>query len=58
MARTRTRLWDAAEYLETDEDILAYLDTRWKRVTRLCSQLLEETSRGRKACKRSLGKQD
>jgi len=27
MARTRTRPWDAAEYLETDEDILAYLDT-------------------------------
>lgn len=27
MARTRTRPWDAAEYLETDEDILAYLET-------------------------------
>jgi probable addiction module antidote protein len=26
MARTRTRPWDAAEYLETDEDMAAYLE--------------------------------
>ncbi len=26
MAKTRTRPWDAAEYLETDEDMAAYLE--------------------------------
>ena len=26
MARARTRPWDAVEYLETDEDIVAYLE--------------------------------
>lgn len=26
MAKTKTRLWDAADHLETDEDMAAYLD--------------------------------
>ena len=26
MARTPTRLWDAADYLETEEDLVAYLE--------------------------------
>ena len=26
MARTRTRAWDAAEHLETEEDMAAYLE--------------------------------
>ena len=26
MAKTRTRPWDAADYLETEEDIVAYLE--------------------------------
>lgn len=26
MAKTKTRLWDAAEHLETEEDIAAYLE--------------------------------
>ena len=26
MAKTQTRLWDVAEYLETDEDMAAYLE--------------------------------
>jgi probable addiction module antidote protein len=26
MAKTRTRLWDAAEHLENDEDMVAYLE--------------------------------
>ena len=26
MTKTRTRPWDAAEYLKTDEDIVAYID--------------------------------
>lgn len=26
MVRTRTRAWDAAEHLETDEDMAAYLE--------------------------------
>ena len=26
MAKTRTRPWDAADYLKTEEDIVAYVD--------------------------------
>ena len=26
MGRVRTRYWDAAEYLETEEDVVAYLE--------------------------------
>jgi len=26
MARTKTRLWDAAKHLETEEDMAAYLE--------------------------------
>ena len=30
MARTRTRPWDAADHLESDEDIVAYLEAAFE----------------------------
>jgi probable addiction module antidote protein len=30
MARTKTRTWDAAEYLETEKDMAAYLEAALK----------------------------
>lgn len=33
MAKTKTRPWDAAEHLETEEDMSAYLEALLKRET-------------------------
>ena len=30
MAKTQTRRWDAADYLQTEEDIVAYLDAAFE----------------------------